>query len=111
MIIKIKPISINKCWQGRRYKTPEYTNWRIAFGLLASNSVRFSGYIEINLKFYIHNYKMADVDNFIKPTLDALVDKNIIDDDRFIKRIISEKFQIAKNIDEHIYINIKNIMD
>lgn len=108
--IKIRPISINKCFKGRRFKTKDYKDWRDLFAILIGKKKEtVVGMVDIDLKFYIKNYKMADVDNMCKPCLDALVDSKVIEDDRFVKRITLEKFPVKREIDEKIQITIKRI--
>jgi len=106
MEIRLKPITVNKCWQGRRFKTPEYETWREAFGYLITTDegyVEEDGELEVWLKFYLKHYSTTDVDNLVKPTLDALQENGVIENDRFIKRIVAEKFHSK---DERIEINI-----
>ncbi|MAG45099.1 hypothetical protein CL633_04415 [bacterium] len=105
--IPITPISINKCWQGKRYKTGDYKQWRIDFSRCCKAiRTNLEDEIEVALSFYLKHYKTTDIDNLIKPTLDALQDKEIIKDDRFIKKIIAEKFKVKNKRDEKIIIEI-----
>jgi Holliday junction resolvase RusA-like endonuclease len=67
---------------------------------------KINGYVEINYKFYVKNFKMCDVGNFEKPLNDILVKGELIDDDRFIKRMILEKFQ---SDNEYMEIKIKKV--
>jgi len=54
------------------------------------------GDVEVHYSFLLKNYKMTDVDNLIKPIQDIIVKNGLIEDDRKIKRIIAEKFQLGK---------------
>jgi len=103
MRIDIKPFSANRLWKGRRYKTKEYQAWRDEFGWLSKGSTKHTGYLEINLKFYIKSFKVSDVDNLIKPTLDALQENRIIENDKYVLKVSAEKFHSK---DERIEINI-----
>ena len=96
MKVDIKPISINKCWRGRRFKTPEYAAWRTeSMRLIKKNKLKMvEGKCTVHLSFHCSkNYARADVDNMIKPALDSLVDAGAIKDDRYIEKIIVEKMK------------------
>lgn len=100
--IDIKPFSINESWKGQKYKTLAYRAWRKECGWqlkAASQKIDpIKGYVEIHYEFYLRNFRKCDCDNFIKTTTDVLVDMGIIEDDRFVKKFIVEKFPI--NIDD-----------
>lgn len=104
--IKINPISVNKCWKGRRFKTSEYARWRKNFLLLC----RFdqSGYYSdnVSIEFFISSYNSSDLDNMVKPTLDALVDKGIIKDDRQIQHLSMSKYKVKEKKEEKIVVYI-----
>jgi len=105
-MININPISVNKCFKGRRFKTDDYKAFREQFILLVKKGHKTEGWVTIRLSFHVKNYKMADVDNFIKPTLDAIVDCGFIEDDRFVKRLEVEKFPVKTKEEEGIFIEI-----
>ncbi len=115
--LRIKPISINICWQGRRFKTKEYKQFckDIAILLEPYKNIRFNGYVEVNYKWYTKNWKVTDWDNKIKPFQDCLVNSGIIKDDRFImkgnvEKIPSETDYIKFEIKEYtMEVNKKNI--
>lgn len=82
--IKIKPLSVNQCWQGRRFKTPKYKKYeRDCLYLLPKGLFGVPPYA-LRLEFGFSNMAM-DVDNPIKPFLDILQkrygfnDKDIIE--------------------------------
>lgn len=114
MKVKIPPLSINKCWQGKRFKTKTYKEWREQFYYLALPDQFFKEKInepcEVFLDFYIKNFKLADVDNFIKPTFDAMVESGLIEDDRLIICVNAKKHKVKNKEDEMLEIRInKNI--
>ena len=91
--VSLKPISVNRCWQGRRFKTKEYDSW-IELGLYLLPKVKMhKGEISIRLSFFVKNAKRSDLDNMIKPTLDLLVKGGWIEDDRFIYNLVATKNQ------------------
>jgi len=100
--IPIKPISVNKVWQGRRFKTAEYKKWREEAMWLLSKQKPIKECTLI-LDFYVKNATMTDVDNLIKPTLDALVEKGLLVDDRYITSLTATKH---KGKEERIVIQI-----
>jgi len=110
-VIEIKPISVNQCWQGRRFKTKKYKDWREEFcWLLISKKIKkIKGDVDVKVIYYIKHYKTSDVDNFNKATLDALVESRVIEDDRFVQKICAIKKQVKNKEDERIEFEIKKI--
>lgn len=108
--IPIKALSINAAYTGRRFKTPEYKSFEkiVGWELKSQNIKKKSGWIEISYKFHLSNFMGSDVSNFIKITEDVLVKCEIIDDDRFVKRFVAEKFKVKKG-KEKIEIQINQI--
>jgi len=94
--IKLKPITVNQCWQGRRFKTPAYTNWRKSFSLLLKDKSQIKGELSVILEFYIKHASTTDTDNLIKPTLDALKEIGVIVDDKYITEIHAYKYKSDK---------------
>lgn len=66
-------------------------------------------YIHVNLRFYVKNFSMIDVDNLVKSTLDGLVENGLIEDDRFIVSQYHEKRPVAEYSSERIVLNITPI--
>jgi len=104
--ILIKPLSVNKVWQGRRFKTKDYKNYETEVLELLKNVEKVSGVVEVKYKFYIKNFSMSDVGNFEKPLSDIIVKAGMIDDDRYINRMILEKYKSDK---EYIEIEISKM--
>ena len=92
--ICIKPISVNSCWQGRRFRTDEFKVWQnnVLFQLRKVKMIK--GWVRVELVFYLKNYGMTDVDNLNKASLDCLVKKGYIEDDRKIVELYSKKIQV-----------------
>lgn len=90
--ILIRPLSINRAWQGRKFKTKEYDQYISDMFYLLPKELKID---PENLHFIFHlkqtTFLKADVDNFIKPLLDIMVKKGILEDDRFVKKITIEK--------------------
>lgn len=106
MVLKFKPLTVNKCWRGRRFKTPEYQNYEYALLTLIKmqKPVKVSGFVEVHYKFYIKEFGKSDVGNLEKPLTDIIVKAGMIDDDRFIIKMTLEKFK-SDNDQIEIYVN------
>lgn len=77
--INIKPLSVNECWQGRRFKTQEYKKYeRDLLLMLPKKKFKFDKFI-IDIEFGFSTV-LADIDNPLKPFLDILQKKYIIND-------------------------------
>ncbi len=109
IIVKVPPISVNKCWQGRRFKSKVYKQWGLDVATMLISEKPFTEmkeWIVVDLEFYIKNFQRADADNMIKPILDSLTHAKVILDDRYIKRVSSEKWKVSSKEDERIIIKI-----
>jgi len=107
MRLDIKPLSVNKAFQGRRFKSPEYKSYEEECLWLLKGNEKVSGWVEVTYHFHIKNFKRVDVGNYEKLISDIIVKAGLIDDDRFIKKMTLEKHQIEK--DEWIEIIIEEI--
>ncbi len=94
--IKIKPISQNEAYKGRKLKTSKYHNFEKLLMLLLPPKLEISpeGKIEFNVKFCLSS-KLADGDNPLKSFQD-LVSKKYNFNDKRIYRWIIEKVDVAK---------------
>lgn len=104
MKIKIKPMSVNRAWQGRRYKSRDYKDYEEECLWLLKNKKKVKGFVEVYYKFYVKSFSRVDVGNFEKPLSDIITKAGLIDDDRYIKKLILEKF---KSDTDFIEIEIK----
>lgn len=101
--IKIKPLSVNKAWQGRRYKTSDYRAYEQELWYLLPNKNISQGEIQIDIEIGVQ--KLYDIDNCLKPFLDILQKKYNFNDN-MIGRLIIEK-KIVKKGGEYIKFLIK----
>ena len=61
-----KPLSVNACWQGKRFKTPEYKAYEKEILLLLPNKYEIpEGDLQVRYEFGLNT--MADWDNPVKP--------------------------------------------
>lgn len=92
--IQIKPLSVNEAWQGRRYKTSAYKKFEMDLLFLLPK-------IEIPEKPYQFEYEFgfsnssSDLLNPEKLVTDIICKKYNIND-RYIVRMILEKYIVAK---------------
>ena len=89
--LKIKPLSVNEAWQGKRYKTPKYKAYEqeLMLRLPPSIDIPKEGDLEIYFEFGI--ISTADYDNPIKPLQDILQKKYLFDDRRIIKATVIKR--------------------
>jgi len=106
LIVNISPISINKCWKGRRFKTYDYCVWREELGYIIRHQETITGWVNIDLEFHIKSFKATDTDNMVKPIMDSLVENEVITDDRFVKKLTAEKFPVDCKSKEKVIIKI-----
>ena len=104
--IKIKPLSVNKVWQGRRFKTKEYKAYEQEVLLILPK-------IEVPEPPYSVCYEfgfsspLSDLDNPIKPLQDILQKKYGIDDKHIFHMEASKT--IVKKGEEYIRFSISNL--
>ncbi len=94
-IAKIKPLSVNECWQGRRYKTPAYKNYCLALSLLLPDKIIVpDGLLHAYYEFGISSMA-GDWDNPCKPAQDIISKKYKFNDKR-IRKATVELRQVPK---------------
>tara|TARA_R100000655_G_scaffold105020_1_gene152832 strand:+ start:1065 stop:1421 length:357 start_codon:yes stop_codon:yes gene_type:complete len=97
MKINIKPLSINKAWKGRRYKTDKYKAYEKELLYLLPNKKQIGnleGPLKIDIEFGFSS-SASDFDNPIKPLIDILQKKYHFNDNQIyeanIKKVIVDK--------------------
>ena len=73
MKIKIKPLSVNDAWQGRRFKTKKYKSYEEEL-LYKLRPLKIPEKIRLDIDVGYSN-KCSDIDNCLKPLLDVLQKK------------------------------------
>mgnify|MGYP006164432853 FL=1 len=87
MRLEIKPLSVNKAWKGRRFKTDAYKSYeREVIALLRPMEVP-DGELEVMLSFGFSS-AASDFDNPIKPFIDCLQKRYGFDDKRIKKATV-----------------------
>jgi Holliday junction resolvase RusA-like endonuclease len=110
-MIRIKPLSVNEAFQGRRYKTDKYKEYEQEIWYLLPNSNIPTGKLQLEITAGLSN-KNADIDNIAKPFIDILQKKYLFNDSRIYKLILEKedvkkgKEYIAFKFNEYIKIKI-----
>ena len=95
MQIKVKPLSVNEVWSGRRFKTPRYKSYeQELFYLLPKEITIPEGNLLVKVIWGLSN-SAADIDNPTKPFLDILQKKYNFNDKR-ITCLILQKMKVKK---------------
>ncbi len=105
--VNLNPLSVNKCWMGRRFKTQEYKAYEKSLLLLLPNNVEIPlGSLKLTLKWGFSS-KLADWDNPIKPFQDILQKKYNFDDKRVFECFTSK--EIVKKGEEFVEFKIEKL--
>jgi len=92
--LNIKPLSVNLCWQGKRFKTPAYNSYeKELLYRLPPGKLPLPPY-SITFEFGMSNV-MSDYDNPVKPLQDILAKKYGFNDAHIYKAEI-RKVKVAK---------------
>jgi Holliday junction resolvase RusA-like endonuclease len=107
--VRIKPLSVNDAWRGRRFKTSEYKQFENAVMALLPKTLyipvnHYTNEMEIYLNFGVSS-KGFDWDNAIKPFVDVLQKKYGFNDNKIYKAVIEKT--IVKKGDEFIRFELK----
>jgi hypothetical protein len=76
--LKIKPLSVNKAWQGKRFKTPEYKKYEIQMMRMLPD-MEIKEFKQLKITYGFSNM-MADIDNPTKLVLDILQKRYNVND-------------------------------
>jgi len=104
--INIKPLSVNRCWQGRRFRTPTYNAYEkeVMYKLPRVNIPEPP--FKMNMVVGVSS-KLFDIDNALKPWIDILQKKyNFNDRDIFELHV---KKEIVPKGKEYIKFGIYSI--
>jgi Holliday junction resolvase RusA-like endonuclease len=99
-------MSVNKAWQGKRFKTPEYKSYEKHVLMLLPSQIEFKAPLRLNLVFGFSS-KLSDLDNPIKCFTDCLVKKYNFDDRDIYE--LNVKKEIVKKGQEFIDFEINEI--
>ena len=101
-----KPLSVNACWQGKRFKTPLYKDYeKEILELLPEKYEIPDGDLQVRYEFGLNT--MADWDNPVKPLQDILQKKYDFDDRRIMKAEVIKK--VVKKGDGYFNFEIRGL--
>ena len=102
-IVYIAPLSVNKAWQGRRFKTPEHKAWERAVLLSLPKRDMVRGLVRVTYEFGLtpRTFAITDTGNLEKCFTDCLVKRGYIEDDRYIIEMALRKVK-----SDHFYIKV-----
>jgi hypothetical protein len=87
--LNIKPLSVNKAWQGKRFKSPEYKKYEIqVLRLLPDIEIKEFERLKITYGF---SNMMSDIDNPTKLVLDLLQKKYNVNDRDLIYLVLHKE--------------------
>lgn len=69
--LEVKPISVNKCYRGKRYKTPLYDQFEADMMKLLPRGLQVPEKAKLTLKLGFSNSR-SDIDNPVKIIMDIL---------------------------------------
>ena len=107
MIIKkkLKPLSVNECWQGRRFKTKAYQIYEQELLLTLPPQKLPQPPFSIYFEFGLSN-SLADWDNPIKPLQDILQKKYGFNDKDIVRAKVSKR-KVTKG-EEYFLVRLQN---
>lgn len=100
----INALSVNECWQGRRFKTPEYKRYERNLLLMLPKLKVENKPMRIGIHCGFSNMN-KDIDNIVKPLLDILQKKYTFNDRNIIELFLRKE----KSSTEFIKIKIDYI--
>jgi len=107
MIIKIKPLSANQAWQGRRFKTDKYKGFEKEMLLkMPGCKFDFGKRLKIEIVFGFSSV-LSDIDNPEKMLLDCIQKKYGINDRYYFEK--NTKKEIVKKGEEFIQFKISEL--
>ena len=106
IIINIKPLSVNECFQGRRFKTPKYKKYESELLKLLPDIEVLKPPYKVYFEFGLSS-SLADWDNPIKPFQDILQKKYKFNDKDILEANV-KKTKVKKGF-EFIKFSIERI--
>lgn len=107
--LKVSPLSNNKAWKGKHFKTRDYKDFEIDVckTLPFSKDDPIDGEVFVHYVYHIKTYGNSDTGNMEKTLTDMLVKRNYLKDDRYIRAIYQRKERVSEKKDEYIEIRIE----
>jgi len=108
MYLAIKPLSVNKVWKGRRFKTDDYKAYEKEVILRLKDYNVPNGDLELSLVFGFSS-RSSDFDNPVKPFVDCLQKRYLFNDKNIKKCTIC--VEMVKKGDEFIEFEISKLKE
>ena len=89
---RISPLSVNKAYQGRRFKTKDCKDYERDLHAIGGNFETIRGDVELIIELYLKNDKMRDIDNVAKILMDYLTKAGAYEDDRKVRELHIYKY-------------------
>ncbi len=106
--VRVKPLSVNQAWKGKRFKTPEYKAYEKEVMLLLPKVEIPEGSLKMWLTAGLSS-KQADIDNVAKPFIDILQKKYGFNDNQIYMLFMFK--QIVKKGDEYMSFHIESLYE
>lgn len=105
------PPSVNTYWGfhgHRRFLTPKAVDFKNAVAHWVSLSgVRFGkARIAVTIITHAPDRRARDIDNIVKPTLDALVQAGLFDDDSQVDHLVVKRGDVVKGGKATVYVGV-----
>ena len=108
MKLKVKPLSVNEVWQGRRYKTDTYKTYETLLLYMLPKTIYTNLGDKLRLKIcFGMSSKASDIDNPVKPFIDILSKKYGFNDKNIYKLEVEKR--ITEKEQEYIEFEIKKV--
>jgi len=98
-IVQYKPLSINECWKGERYKTDSYKKYERDLLFILPRLTLPDPPFRLELTFGLSNMA-SDFDNPVKPFVDILQKKYRFNDKLIMQSLVTKK--IVKKGSEYV---------
>jgi len=89
LLIQIKPLSVNKCYKGRRFKNQKYKSYELELTLKLPPLIVPDGHLELVIEFGFSNAG-SDIDNCVKVFQDVLQKKYGFNDNMIYRLVVSK---------------------
>ena len=76
---------------GRKRKSNTYRKWRVDAGFMLTGAPRHPPETPLRVTIDAAVNRTRDVDNLIKPAIDALQDAGVIPDDRWVDEVVARR--------------------
>jgi len=107
--IPIRPLTANRGWYGRRFKSKEYKQFEKDIAMLVKRpSESLTGPLSVTIEAYFKNYKLSDIDNIAKVQIDVLQSMGFFKNDNQIQELHLYKYPCA-NKQERTKITIAEV--